>query len=49
MASIAIQHPPSSETNRVMLAAAVSICILFNTFYGPRPTELLACRARPTS
>ena len=49
LASIAIQHPPSSETNRATLATVVSICMLFNCFFGPRPTELFACRTRPTS
>jgi hypothetical protein len=49
LASIAIKHPPSSETSRVTLATVVSICMLFNCFFGPRPTELLAWRARPPS
>jgi len=49
MAAIAINHPPSSETNRAMLGRFVVMCILFIGWYGPRPTELFACRTRPTS
>ena len=35
MAFIAIQHPPSTETNRMILSTIVAISICLNGWYGP--------------
>lgn len=41
MAFIAIQHPPSTETNRMILSTILAISICLNGWYGPRMwTEL---------